>query len=160
MSEIATADHPRVVVGFDGTPASRAAVSLALHHVADGGRLVVVHAFKLPSGHYGEPQLQSSLDAGLARARHQLERLPEEVPGLAGVDWASELVGGSAANAILRVADAENATAIIIGTRGVGRARALGGSVAHAVLHSARCPVFVVPARAVAEPDSTAPAPT
>jgi hypothetical protein len=38
---------------------------------------------------------------------------------------------------------------IVIGSRGVGRVRALLGSVAHAVLHRAHCPVTVITERAV-----------
>jgi nucleotide-binding universal stress UspA family protein len=149
MSEHASAVHPRVVAGFDGSPASRAAVSLALRRVADGGRLVVVYAFKPPSERYGQPNVHALLDAELARARKRVERLPEEVPGLGSADWGFEVVSGQAADAILRVADVERASEIVIGTRGVGRARGLLGSVAHDVLHGARCPVFVVPERAI-----------
>ena len=75
---------------------------------------------------------------------------PEEVPGLGSVDWDYEIVADQAADAIARVAESEHATEIVIGTRGVGRARALLGSVAHDLLHRAQCPVLVVPERAVA----------
>ena len=45
------------------------------------------------------------------------------------------------------MADVEHASEIVIGTRGFGRARALLGSVAHDLIHRARCPVTVIPAR-------------
>jgi nucleotide-binding universal stress UspA family protein len=38
---------------------------------------------------------------------------------------------------------------IVIGSRGVGRVRALLGSVAYDVIHRARCPVTVIPERMV-----------
>src|SRR5688572_2955975 len=118
-------DPTCIVVGFDGSPASRAAVSLAVRRVREGGRIVVVHAFRPPAERYGQPVTQRLLDAELGRARTRIERLPEEVPGLSSVEWEHEIVGGPAAEAIARVAETEHATEIVIGTRGVGRARAL-----------------------------------
>lgn len=150
MSEPTPADRPCVVAGFDGSAASRAAVSLAVRRVRGGGRLVVIHAFNPPSDRYGQPNAQHLLDAGLARARESIDRLSEEVPGLGSVQWSSEIVAGPAADAIVRVAEAEHADEIVVGTRGAGRARALLGSVAHDVLHRARCPVVVIPERALA----------
>ena len=76
-------------------------------------------------------------DAELASAQARIDRLPEEVPGLASVEWGHEIIGGPAADASVRVAVTEHADEIVIGTRGVGRARALLGSVAHDVLHRA-----------------------
>jgi nucleotide-binding universal stress UspA family protein len=143
-------DPTCIVVGFDGSPASRAAVSLAVRRARDGGRIVVVHAFRPPAERYGQPVTHRLVDAELDRARERIERLPEEVPGLGWLDWEHEIVADSAADAIARVADTEHATEIVIGTRGVGRARALLGSVAHDLLHRANCPVLVVPERAVA----------
>jgi nucleotide-binding universal stress UspA family protein len=139
------------VTGFDGSPASRAAVSLALRHAGAGGRIVVVHAFKAPADVYGRPDRLPLLEAAFARARDTVERLTEEVPGLAAADWEYELTSGSPTDAILRVAEAAQASEIVIGTRGVGRLRGVLGSVAHEVLHRARCPVVVVPQRALAE---------
>ena len=155
MSDSPAAHERCVVAGFDGSPASRAAVSLAVRRVRDGGRLVVVHAFRPPDDRYGQPNHQRLLDAEMARARDRIDRLPEEVPGLGSVDWGYEIIGGPAADALAWVADAEHATEIVIGTRGVGRARALLGSVAHDVLHTARCPVVVIPERALVDRGSS-----
>ena len=152
MSDPIPAERPCIVAGFDGSAASRAAVSLAVRRARDGGRVIVVHAFKPPSDRYGQPNAQHLLDAELASARKRIDRLAEEVPGLGSVDWAHEIVGGPAADAIARVAEVEHADEIVIGTRGVGRARALLGSVAHDVLHHASCAVTVIPERAVAPP--------
>jgi nucleotide-binding universal stress UspA family protein len=70
-------------------------------------------------------------------------------PGLSDVDWESELIGGPAAQAIADVAAARRADEIVVGTRGFGRMRALLGSVAHELIHLARCPVTVIPERMV-----------
>jgi nucleotide-binding universal stress UspA family protein len=140
-----------IVAAFDGSSASRAAVSYAVRRAGAGGRVIVVHAFKGPSGRFGDVDFQRQAAAAVTRARELVDRLPEEVPGLGSADWAAEVVEGRAGGAISRVAEVEGATEIVLGTRGVGRARALLGSVAHDVLRRARCPVVVIPERAVAE---------
>jgi nucleotide-binding universal stress UspA family protein len=141
-----------IVVGFDGSPASRAAVSHALRRVRGGGRLVVVHAVKAPAGRYGHPNEQRLLDAEIAAAGDRLDRLPDEIPGLSAVDWEFEIAEGAAGRAIARAAEIQGASEIVVGTRGAGRAAALLGSVAHDVLHRASCPVVVIPERAVTGP--------
>ena len=143
--------HPRIIAGFDGSPASRAAVSHAIRRVGESGQLTIVHAFKAPTGLATGPDLDELMRSASARARRRVEDLVDEVPGLAVANWGYEVVADAAARAILRAAEEEHATEIVIGTRGAGRARALLGSVAHDVLHRARCPVYVIPERAVAE---------
>ena len=140
---------PCIVAGYDGSPASRAALSLAVARARPDGRVVVVHVFGPPDGRYDGLSYQRQLDAALGRARTLLAHLPEEVPGLASIDWATELLAWPPAKAIADVADVEHATEILVGSRGLGRARALLGSVAHGLIHRARCPVTVVPERAL-----------
>ena len=141
-----------IVAGFDGSPASRAAVSLAVQRAQPDGRVVVVHAFAQPDW-YGGPNYQTLLDAALGHAQELLAHIGDEVPGLASLDWGTEVLAGPAAVALVNVADVEHASEIVVGTRGFGRARALLGSVAHDLIHRARCPVTVIPARALSESD-------
>ena len=142
--------HPCIVVGYDGSAASRAALSLAVARARPGGgRVVVVHAYDPPDGRYEGVGYQRQLDTALDRARTLLANLPEEVPGLGSLDWSSEILAGPAARAIASVADVEHASEILVGSRGRGRARALLGSVAHGLIHRAQCPVTVVPERAL-----------
>lgn len=138
-----------IVVGYDGSAASRAALSLAVARARPVGRVVVVHAFDPPNGRYDGVSYQRQLDAGLGRASALLANLPEEVPGLSSLETSTELLAGPAATAIARVAEVERASEIVIGTRGFGRARALLGSTAHDLIHRARCPVTVIPERAL-----------
>lgn len=138
-----------IVAGFDGSPASRAAVSHAVQRAQPDGRVVVVHAFTPPGGTYGGPSYQRQLDAALSHAQSLLGNIAEEVPGLGALDWDTEVLAGPAAIALVNVADVEHATEIVVGTRGFGRARALLGSVAHDLIHRARCPVTVIPERAL-----------
>jgi nucleotide-binding universal stress UspA family protein len=138
-----------IVAGFDGSPASRAAVSHAVQRAQPDGRVVVVHAYTPPSGTYGGPNYQRLLDAALSHAQGLLANIAEEVPGLASLDWDTEVLAGPPAAALVNVAQVEHASEIVVGTRGFGRARALLGSVAHDLIHRARCPVTVIPARAL-----------
>jgi nucleotide-binding universal stress UspA family protein len=148
-----TASRHCVVAGFDGSPASRAAVSLAVRRAQPDGRVVIVHAFEVPVGRYGGPNSQTLLDRALGHAQHLLAHIAEEVPGLASLDWDTEVLAGPPARALADVADVEHASEIVVGTRGLGRARALLGSVAHDLLHRARCPVTVIPERALSKDD-------
>ncbi len=148
-----TASRQCVVAGFDGSPASRAALSLAVERARPDGRVVVVHAFAMPTGGYGGPNYQKLLDAEFDHAQGLLANLAEEVPGLASIDWGTEVLAGPPATALANVADVEHASEIVVGTRGFGRARSLLGSVAHDLIHRARCPVTVIPRRALSEDD-------
>jgi nucleotide-binding universal stress UspA family protein len=111
----------------------------------NGGRLFVVTAVVPPPEWMGAPGWQNIVDEehkrGTALLEEAVERLPE------GVDFATELLEGPAADAIVGVAEARDADAIFVGTRGLGRVRAVLGSVSHDVLHIADRPVVVVPER-------------
>jgi nucleotide-binding universal stress UspA family protein len=140
----------RIVVGYDDSAASRAALALAAERAGDDGRVFVVHAYSLPQAWVGAPDYQRLLDVVLADARACVEPLEGEAGAvLRGVDWEVEVVAERPAHAIAAVASAREADEIIVGTRGVGRARALLGSVAHDLIHLAGCPVTVLPQRAV-----------
>jgi nucleotide-binding universal stress UspA family protein len=142
---------PRIVVGYDGSPASRAAVARAAHRAGGHGQVYIVHAYSLPMDWYGIPDYQRLLDIELNRAQDLVGRLEEQSGAdLSGTSWETEIIGAAPANAIADVAAARDADEIIIGTRGHGRARALLGSVAHELIHLADCPVTVIPERAVA----------
>ena len=87
--------------------------------------------------------LNDSLDA----ANAILTELKSSCERLGSVDWEPDLVEGSAGVVISRVAEIRDADEIVIGTRGLGRFRAVLGSVAMDVLHRAHCPVLVIPQR-------------
>ncbi|MGZ8481916.1 MAG: universal stress protein [Candidatus Limnocylindria bacterium] len=139
-----------IVVGYDGSPASRAALDHAAERAGTDGRLYVVHACKVPGDWAGHPNYQRLLDIELARAESTMDELKRQVgERVAGVEWEAEVLGDDPARAIAGVAEAREADEIVVGTRGFGRARALLGSVAHEVIHLADCPVTVIPERAV-----------
>jgi nucleotide-binding universal stress UspA family protein len=140
----------RIVVGYDGSPASRAGLALAADHAGDDGRVYVVHAYSLPHAWIGAPDYQRLLDVVLGDARTCIELLDGDAgAALRGVDWEVEVIAEHPAHAIAAMAAARKADEIIVGSRGAGRAGALLGSVAHDLIHLAGCPVTVIPERAV-----------
>jgi nucleotide-binding universal stress UspA family protein len=143
-----TLDNPSpcIVVGYDGSPASRAALARAAERAGAHGKLYVVHAYTLPHDWIGTPDYQLLLDVVLKRAQECVKPLEED---LQGIDWEVEVIADRPAHALAGVASIRGADEIIVGTRGFGRARALLGSVAHELIHLAECPVTVIPERAV-----------
>jgi nucleotide-binding universal stress UspA family protein len=156
--EAPTSTHrPRIVVGYDGSTSSRLALEEAARRAGADGHLYVVHAFHAPGEQYGQPNSGAKLAEEQERARRVLAELDADaVEWLAGGRWESELLAGPPAEAIVRVAAVRDADEIYIGSRGVGRARALLGSVAHDVLHRADRPVVVIPEAAVERSASAA----
>lgn len=151
---------PRIVVGYDASPASRAALARAANRAGADGRVYIVHAYSQPKSSIGNLDYGHVLDLELNKAQARGERLAEEASGdLCGVDWEVEVVGDRPSHAIAGAAAAIEADEIIVGSRGVGRARALLGSVAHEVIHLAHCPVTLIPERAVDYADERAEAP-
>jgi nucleotide-binding universal stress UspA family protein len=128
-------------------PASRAAVLEAIRRVGADGCLYIVHAYRVPAEYWGTGYYQELVDE-IAREG----RLPDEIADLSEVEWHAELLAGHPAQAIANVAAARGADEVIVGSRGFGRARALLGSPSHELIHLARCPVTVIPERAVEEP--------
>jgi nucleotide-binding universal stress UspA family protein len=137
---------PCIVVGYDGSPSSRAALRLAVDR-AHGGRLFIVHGYDTPADFWGSEHYDTALHTALDRAEELLARARLEV---GDVDHEVELIPGRAADVIAAVAETRGADEIIIGTRGHGPLRGIAvGSVAHALLHQASCPVTVIPDAAV-----------
>jgi nucleotide-binding universal stress UspA family protein len=137
-----SARRPTIVVGYDGSEISRAAVTFAARRAGRHGRVYVVHAYDLPPDFLGAPNYDSLL---VARQDHGLELLD----ALPLVDYERELIGGPPAQAIADVARVREADEIVVGARGLGRVRALLGSVSHELLHIADRPVVVIPAAVV-----------
>ena len=141
-----------VVVGYDGSQAARKALDYAAARV-NGGKLYLVTAVVPPPEWMGSPGWQQIVDEEHKRGSQLLEeavgRLPETV------DYSTELLEGPAADAIVGVADARHADVIVVGSRGLGRVRAVLGSVSHDVLHLADRPVIVVPERAASKEEES-----
>ncbi|MFC3895654.1 universal stress protein [Lentzea rhizosphaerae] len=132
----------RVVVGVDGSETSTDAIAFAFAFAARHGReLLAIHAFndvgwaELPEQDVDHVRvdLAKLLDEQLAS---HIARHPE-------VHVAQEVAFDAPARALLQAAD--GAALIAVGSHGRGAVkRAILGSVSHAVLHHAPCPVAVV----------------
>jgi nucleotide-binding universal stress UspA family protein len=147
-----------VVVGVDGSEASRRALDRALRLARLTHRTTrVVHAWSAPNP-VASPLGGSFLyDAQLRdQALHTASLLLERE-----VDTALERVGCDVAGPVLAVLRegsaptvlaeaAEEAAVVVLGTRAHGRVTALLGTAVPHLLHRAPCPVLVVPERAVA----------
>ena len=114
--------------------------------------MFVVHAFELPPDFLGSPNSEAILSQRRDRGEALLKALPLEEEPLAGPAYELELIGGPAAEVIERVARVRNVDEIVVGARGLGRLRALLGSVSHELLHIADRPVVVIPNAAI-EPE-------
>lgn len=139
-----------VVAAYDGSAASKKALECAAIEAGPDGEVVIVHAFHPPGDFVGHPQYKEKMAAQHAEAQALLAGLADDgVPALKTTHWEPELIEGPPAEMIVRVAEIHKAKAIYLGSRGVGRARALLGSVSHDVIHRADVPVVVIPERAV-----------
>ncbi len=142
--------RPRLVVGVDGSPGSRAALRYALvAAVARDADLEVESAVPLQLYWMGNYPVSPSLFATLRSGTEAgVEALLEEVRGEVTPDLPRDRVrvfatGGGAAQTLLE--RAEGADLLIVGSRGRGAVRsALLGSVALRCLAAAPCPVVVV----------------
>lgn len=142
---------PCIVVGYDGSEASRAAVRLAAARAGATGRLVVVLSMGTPAEPWVVAGPEYLLENPVEYGQAMLDALlMEEAEALGETDCELNVAHGDPARAIVEWADACDADEIAIGTRGAGRVRSLLGSVAQDVLHRADRPVLVIPKRAVA----------
>jgi nucleotide-binding universal stress UspA family protein len=157
------ARRPRVVVGIDGSPGSRAALVQAFLAAARrGGDLEVVACYTMELYWFGGfpldvPNIATVRDDAEDRARAQLQEIRDEiavsaVPGIR--DVAAEVVIAQGAPAHVLVEHAHGVDLLVVGNRGRGAARsAVLGSVAlHCATH-APCEVLVVHTDTVAVSD-------
>jgi nucleotide-binding universal stress UspA family protein len=147
---VASDRRPVIVVGYDGSEASRAAVTVAARRAGRTGLVFVVHAYELPPDFLGSPNYDRLVAERKDHGRALLDSLP--LTGndeLLDTEYVTELIGGPPAQAIIDVAQVRDADEIVVGARGLGRVRALLGSVSHELLHIADRPVLVIPIAAV-----------
>lgn len=140
-----------IVVGTDGSAtaavAERAAIELARRF---GAKLHLVRAYQLPSGvglAGAVPETAVALHEADRLVAGQIEAALEALAGDirgTGVDVATHARSGSAAQAIIDVAEAHGADLVVVGNRGMQGARRLLGSVPNTVTHHAPCAVLVV----------------
>jgi nucleotide-binding universal stress UspA family protein len=136
---------PVIIVGYDGSPTSRAAADHAARHAGPKGTVYLVHSYGLPADWLGFPNYQRVLDDHRSRGEVLLDAFPTAGGPMPTTNFETELLGGPPAEAITAVADARHADEIVIGSRGLSRLHSALGSVSHDVLHRATVPVVVIP---------------
>lgn len=136
----------RIILANEGSSAADRAL-LYVEHLArrQDAEVVIVHAYEVPNRYITTSvydELQGTFEkAGWAVVDDAVEEL-----GSVGVLARGIVRQGSAARVILEVAEEENASLIVLGTRGPSSAaELLLGSVSTEVLRLARCPVMAVP---------------
>jgi nucleotide-binding universal stress UspA family protein len=148
----------KLLLAVDGSAHALAAVRHALRLARTGaaGGFVLVNVqepaslYEVVTAHDAQviAQVRGAAGADLLRAA---EALFDE----AGLDYESEVAGGTPEHLIVELAENYRCDAVLMGARGLGNPQGLGlGSVAQAVAGSAPMPVTVV--RAAAEPDQAA----
>ncbi|MGW3472253.1 universal stress protein [Saccharopolyspora sp. NPDC000995] len=141
------ANAPRIVVGVDGSPGSRAALRWALRYAEQcGGAVTAVMAW-VPSTFTEVTPMPPALsdEDSVARAAWELRKSVDETSALlaTSVPVQREVVRGHAARALLD--EAQGADLLVVGSRGHGGfVGALLGSVSRHCVSHAHCPVVVV----------------
>ncbi|MES9538568.1 MULTISPECIES: universal stress protein [unclassified Actinomadura] len=135
--------HGHVVVGVDGSPASREALSLAFTEAgAHGWDVHAVIAWEAVPERVNPPLVDEAGMREAAQARLARMMIParELHPD---VKVQSDIVTGQPREVLMSAA--EEARLLVVGSRGLGGFRGLLlGSVSHALVHHAPCPVAVV----------------
>jgi nucleotide-binding universal stress UspA family protein len=141
----------RIVVGTDGSETAKQAVREATELAKQtGASLDVVSAFEpVPSSRLREERLEAPSDiAHAVNPREDVDAILGEAQRdvqEAGVSVRTFARQGEPADAILDVAEEENADLIVVGNKGMtGAKRFLLGSVPNKVSHHAPCSVLIV----------------
>jgi nucleotide-binding universal stress UspA family protein len=132
-----------VVVGYDGSDESRAAVAVAIDRAKPSDRIVLVHATTPASSWLGSPYYQLEV----AKIHDAAERILDEMRPIAEqavMPIEFSVLEGPPAEAIIRAAAVRDADEIVVGSRGLGRIRGALGSVSQELLREAAVPVVVV----------------
>jgi len=150
ISEAAVRHAYRVLVGYDGSPAARAAVAYAFERVGSEGVVVVAYVASPPHTQWsGTRYSEGLLDRHREYGRRVLDTLLAEAGGRR---LRTELAEGPTAATLVRLAEDQDAEEIVVGSRGFGPMRAMLGSVSHALLHEMDRPTVVIPARTLRAP--------
>ena len=139
---------PRIVVGVDGSPSSRAALRWAVRQAKfTGGSVDAVIAWQIPTAlrSYGWAPIYVEEAADFrGDARKTIEAvISDEVEPADSKLVRSQVVNGHPAQVLLDVA--ADAELLVVGSRGHGGfAEALLGSVGQHCVHHAHCPVLIM----------------
>ena len=140
----------RILVPVDFTPRSRAALRYAIGLAqATGAELQTLHVVPPPSdmlrraqAYVGLPQSQVTAEV-MAHADAELDALISSVPHTCRID--KQVLAGDAASTVVQVADDQAFDLVVLSAHPRGKLATLVlGSVTHAVMTCARCPVLSI----------------
>ena len=135
-----------LVVGYDGSDWSDAAVRYALDRLGSEGCMVVVHGYSPPPDLVPDADRRRIVEERRVNGRELLSSVATMCREIApDISCESELVEGTSADALLAVASDRDAAEIVVGSRGTGRSWTPIGSVSRQLLNAADRPVVVVP---------------
>jgi nucleotide-binding universal stress UspA family protein len=134
-----------VVVGIDGSPQATRAVELGLAEVRrTGGKLIAVHAYRLPpvaAAYAPNPGFEPAIHRKLAEETLDAELADVEARN-PDLKTERRVEQGPAARVLLDAAD--GAAALVVGARGLGGFTGLiAGSVSQQAMRHAHCPVLI-----------------
>ena len=134
-----------IVVGYDDSPGSKAALGVAVDLASQLGDALVISYGYGPPGNVGE-EFREHREALMEIGRKLTDEAKSQAAA-AGVDAHVELVQEHGAAALLSVAERHDARFIVVGTYGESPLKgAILGSTPHKLLHLSEVPVVVVPA--------------
>lgn len=133
----------KILVGYDGSDYSRAALDTGIEVAnALGDELLVVIAYEV--NRFGS-EVQDYAKALREQADKRVRLATDQAAGR-GAKVEVEVVEERPADALVDVAEREQARVIVVGSRGEGPLKgAIVGSTPHKLLQIAACPVLVVP---------------
>ncbi|MCJ7549941.1 MAG: universal stress protein [Anaerolineae bacterium] len=138
----------RILFAHNATPAAERAL-IYLEHLArlEGASIIVLHVYQ-PPDRYTAMAGHTALVEQLEQVAHEVVNDTVEYLQKVGISAVGMVLADkSPARAILQTADDEDASLIVLGTRGgpTKVADILLGDVSTEVLRNARYPVFLVP---------------
>ncbi|MFE7753265.1 universal stress protein [Streptomyces sp. NPDC057428] len=144
MDRTRPADGERIIVGVDGSEASKRALRWALEEAeARHATVKAVTAWQLPDDARGMVPHRESFADSESAARQALDDTVRDVTSAMGLD-APEINVREGHPAEVLVSEAREADLVVVGNRGHGRfAETLLGSVGQRVIEHAACPVVV-----------------
>jgi hypothetical protein len=135
-----------VLVGYDGTPASRDALRWAIVSAGGWGRVVVGYAMESTSSN-GLPSGDDATDL----EEHVLGVLSKMAPRLGGRPECQFVrLVGEPARALAKVATGDGATEVVVGSPDLDRFHSCSGSIFQGLLRRVRQPLVLVPPGSVA----------
>jgi nucleotide-binding universal stress UspA family protein len=138
--------YTSIVVGIDGSPTAEKALSRAIELArGSGARLHVVSAYEPASARVsgGAPAAEEYRVSPSFKADAALERALDRA-GAENLTVEQHAPKGSAADALVAVAEEAGADLIVIGSVGMQGPKRIFGSVPNSVSHRAPCDVLIV----------------